>query len=67
MTKRVLLGIADRRVLLLDATRFTGQGLYQVAPLSDFDDIIVDAAAGPEQIEALQEHTDAVFHVVDVP
>lgn len=66
MTKRVLLGIADRKVLLLDATRFTGQGVYRVAPLSDFDDIIVDAAAGPEHIDAIREHTDAVIHVVDI-
>lgn len=64
VTKRTLLEVAERRVLLVDATKLAGQGLYQVAPLSEFHDVVVDAAAGPERIAELRTQTDARIHVV---
>jgi DeoR/GlpR family transcriptional regulator of sugar metabolism len=67
VTKRTLLDIADRKVLLLDATRFEGPGLYQVAPLSAFDDIVVEESAGPERIASLRSHTAARIHLVSTP
>jgi DeoR/GlpR family transcriptional regulator of sugar metabolism len=64
MTKRTLLGLAERKVLLVDAAKFAGQGLYQVAPLTTFDDVVVDAAAGEGRIDELRRQTDARIHVV---
>jgi DeoR/GlpR family transcriptional regulator of sugar metabolism len=67
VTKRTLLDIADRKVLLLDATRFEGHGHYQVTPLSVFDDVVVEEAAGAGRIDSLREYTSARFHVVSIP
>jgi DeoR/GlpR family transcriptional regulator of sugar metabolism len=64
VTKRTLLEVAERRVLLVDATKLAGHGLYQVAPLAQFHDVVIDAAAGDERLAELRQHTDATFHVV---
>ncbi|SDM67260.1 DeoR/GlpR family DNA-binding transcription regulator [Allokutzneria albata] len=40
--KRALLAAASRKVLLVDHTKFTRQGLYTLAPLTDFDLVLVD-------------------------
>ncbi|MDR0441141.1 MAG: DeoR/GlpR family DNA-binding transcription regulator [Candidatus Accumulibacter sp.] len=66
VTKRALIDIADRKVLLLDATRFEGRGLYQVVPLAVFDDIVVEEGAGGDRIDSLRAYTDARIHVVSV-
>lgn len=42
--KRAMMSAASRRVLLVDHTKFTRQGLYALAPLTDFDSIIADDA-----------------------
>lgn len=40
--KRALMAAADRRVLLVDHTKFTKRGLHQLAALTAFDTVIVD-------------------------
>lgn len=52
-TKRALLARADRTVLLLDDSKFAGKGLYHVADLADFDDVVVNAELAPEHRERL--------------
>ena len=52
-TKRALLARADRKVLLLDDTKFAGKGLYHVADLADFDDVVVNAELAPKHRERL--------------
>jgi DeoR/GlpR family transcriptional regulator of sugar metabolism len=42
-TKRALIGMADRKVLLVDSTKFDVNGLYHVVDLSAFDDVVVEA------------------------
>ncbi len=42
--KRALMEAADRRVLLLDHSKFEKNGLHQLAPLTAFDLIVVDSA-----------------------
>ncbi|WP_196250846.1 DeoR/GlpR family DNA-binding transcription regulator [Cellulomonas sp. JZ18] len=64
LTKRTLLEVAERRVLLVDATKLSGPGLYRVAALDEFHDVVIDASAGRERIDELREHTDARFHLV---
>jgi DeoR/GlpR family transcriptional regulator of sugar metabolism len=45
---------ADRRVLLVDHSKFAKNGLYQLAPLTAFDLVIVDAETPRPTVEALR-------------
>lgn len=40
--KRAMMGAASRRILLVDHTKFVRQGLYALAPLTDFDLVLAD-------------------------
>ena len=70
-TKRALLARADRTVLLLDDTKFEGKGLYHVADLADFDDVVVNAELAPEHrssLDALALRVPSVhIHYVPTP
>ncbi|MEV5571732.1 DeoR/GlpR family DNA-binding transcription regulator [Spirillospora sp. NPDC052269] len=52
--KRALMESADRRVLMADHTKFTKNGLFQLAPLTDFDLVIVDSGTPESDLEALR-------------
>ncbi|GAA1535986.1 DeoR/GlpR family DNA-binding transcription regulator [Actinomadura kijaniata] len=60
--KRALMESADRRVLLADHSKFTKNGLFQLAPLTDFDLVVVDAAT-PEAEVAAQRSRGVRLHV----
>lgn len=66
LTKAALLGLGERKVLVVDTSKFSGEGMHHVAALSDFDDIVIDNHATPEQMEAM-ETTGARLHFVDTP
>ncbi|WP_166791679.1 DeoR/GlpR family DNA-binding transcription regulator [Cryobacterium frigoriphilum] len=70
-TKRALLARADRTVLLLDDTKFEGKGLYHVADLADFDDVVVNAELAPEHrasLDALAARVPTLqIHYVSAP
>ncbi len=51
--KRALMAAAGRRVLLLDHSKFSKQGLYRLAPLTAFDLVIVDAGTPRSDLEGL--------------
>ena len=61
--KRAMIGIADRKVLLVDSTKFAVNGLYHVVDLSAFDDVFVDADLAPEYRTQL-EQLDLTVHYV---
>ncbi|MFF8785959.1 DeoR/GlpR family DNA-binding transcription regulator [Streptomyces sp. NPDC015125] len=48
--KRAMMESAGRRVLVADHTKFTKGGLYALAPLTDFDLLIVDDGLPTEQV-----------------
>ncbi|MEV5986964.1 DeoR/GlpR family DNA-binding transcription regulator [Streptomyces sp. NPDC052051] len=52
--KRALMEACDRTVLLVDHTKFQRRGLYQLAPVTAFDLVIVDAGIPPSELDALQ-------------
>ncbi|MEI5100598.1 DeoR/GlpR family DNA-binding transcription regulator [Streptomyces sp. PmtG] len=52
--KRAMMAAATRRVLLADHTKFTRDGLYALAPLSDFDVVVVDDGVGPDEVRAMR-------------
>ena len=62
-TKRAMIGIADRKVLLVDSTKFEINGLYHVVDLSIFDDIVVEADLADEHRKQL-EQLDVTIHYV---
>lgn len=56
LVKRAMMRSATRKVLLMDHTKLGGTALHQLAPLSDFDDIVVDAGAPADVVRTLREH-----------
>lgn len=62
-TKRTLIGIGATRVLVLDSSKFDAPGVFRVAPLEEFDHIIVDWRVSHAQRELLA-HSPAHVHVV---
>ncbi|MFI6104685.1 DeoR/GlpR family DNA-binding transcription regulator [Streptomyces sp. NPDC051310] len=53
--KRAMMASAGRKVLLVDHTKFANQGLYALAPLTDFDLVLVDQAAPAGEVRRLRE------------
>jgi DeoR/GlpR family transcriptional regulator of sugar metabolism len=53
--KRVLMGSAARRILLVDHSKFEKQALYRVVPITDFDLVIVDGDVGATTLAALRD------------
>ncbi|MGW1048985.1 DeoR/GlpR family DNA-binding transcription regulator [Streptomyces sp. NPDC001118] len=54
--KRAMMAAAARRVLIIDHTKFAQQGLYALAPLSDFDLVLVDDAAPAGEVRRLRDN-----------
>ncbi|ARX88454.1 DeoR family transcriptional regulator [Streptomyces alboflavus] len=52
--KRAMMAAATRRVLLADHTKFTRDGLYALAPLTDFDVVVVDDGLAREEVRAMR-------------
>ncbi|WP_030611792.1 DeoR/GlpR family DNA-binding transcription regulator [Streptomyces sclerotialus] len=53
--KRALMNRAGRRVLLVDHTKFTRQGIYALAPLTDFDTVLVDDALPVAELRRMRD------------
>jgi DeoR/GlpR family transcriptional regulator of sugar metabolism len=63
--KRAFLEVGELKILLLDATKFDLRSAYRVAPVDEFDIVIVDSAISDEQRASLERH-DVQVEVVDV-
>lgn len=59
--KRAMFDAAARRILLVDHTKFEKRALYALAPLSDFDVVIVDSQTKAEDISRLRAHNVRVI------
>lgn len=59
--KRAMFNAAAKRILLVDHTKFERRALYALAPLADFDVVIVDSKTAPDVIARLKSHN---VHVV---
>ncbi|MGW0733064.1 DeoR/GlpR family DNA-binding transcription regulator [Streptomyces sp. NPDC002851] len=53
--KRALLESASQRVLLADHTKFTREGLHALAPLTDFDVVLVDSGLPPQEQRRIRD------------
>lgn len=56
VVKRAMLHAAAKRYLLLDHTKLNRVALHRVAPLSDFDLVIVDSGASEAALADLRHH-----------
>lgn len=56
VVKRAMLRAAAKRYLLLDHTKLNRVALHRLAPLSDFDLVIVDDGASEEALADLEHH-----------
>jgi DeoR/GlpR family transcriptional regulator of sugar metabolism len=54
MVKRALLECAERKILLLDHTKFTRRALHAMMPLASFDIVIVDEQTPAAEVERLR-------------
>ncbi|WP_199550995.1 DeoR/GlpR family DNA-binding transcription regulator [Streptomyces sp. N35] len=52
--KRAMMAAAARRVLVADHTKFLRDGLYALAPITDFDLVVVDDGVPAEEIRAIR-------------
>lgn len=56
LVKWAMMRSAQRRVLLVDHSKLGRRGLHRVAPLTDFDHVVVDAKVPQERLRALREN-----------
>ncbi|MFQ5957869.1 MAG: DeoR/GlpR family DNA-binding transcription regulator [Alphaproteobacteria bacterium] len=62
--KRAMIERAERRVLLVDQTKFEARSLELVCPLSDIDDVVADAEPGHALGDALAA-AGVTFHLAE--
>jgi DeoR/GlpR family transcriptional regulator of sugar metabolism len=62
LTKKAIIEMAERKVLLADASKFEANGLYHVVDLDVFDDIVVGADL-PAQHRAQLERLGLAIHI----
>ena len=55
LIRHALMASAARRILLVDHTKFRRRAVHQLAPLTDFDAVIVDADIAREDLDAMLE------------
>ena len=58
LVKRAMLASGTRKVLLMDRTKLARTALHRLAPVGDFDHLVVDAGIGGELLAELRERTD---------
>ncbi|SFB08201.1 transcriptional regulator, DeoR family [Amycolatopsis marina] len=61
MVKRVMLASAETKVLLMDSSKMPRSALHRLAPVADYDRLIVDSGVPGQLLEELRSRT-----VVDV-
>ena len=55
LIRHALMASAARRILLVDHTKFRRRAVHQLAPLTDFDAVIVDADIAQEDLDAMRD------------
>ncbi len=66
LIRHALMASAGRRILLVDHTKFRRRAVHQLAPLTDFDAVIVDADIAREDVDGMREFGVEV-HVAQAP
>ena len=61
LVKRAMMAAADRSVLLMDHHKFGRTALHRVAPLTEFDDLVLDDGFEAAALDALREQHPSVL------
>ena len=56
LVERALMGVADKRVLLVDSSKFGVTALIRLAELSEFDVVLTDSGIAPTEAETLRQN-----------
>jgi DeoR/GlpR family transcriptional regulator of sugar metabolism len=56
LIRRAMMEAAERRVLLMDASKFRRPAVHRLAPVGAFDLVIVDAGTGARDLAMLRRH-----------
>jgi DeoR/GlpR family transcriptional regulator of sugar metabolism len=65
LIKRAMFDSAAERILYVDHTKFKRRALIGLAPLTDFDAVIVDSLTPPEHLDYLRDHGTRVVVASD--
>ncbi len=65
--ERAMINAAERRILLLDHSKFQRRGVHQLAPVTAFDLVLVDRGTAAEDIDALRAEGANVHRAGDEP
>ena len=65
LVKRAMLASGARRVLLMDRTKLARTALHRLAPVADFDHLVVDSGVDERLLADLRERTDVRVADVD--
>ncbi len=66
LIRHALMASAARRILLVDHTKFRRRAVHQLAPLTDFDAVIVDADIARDDLDRMRE-LGVEVHVAQAP
>lgn len=66
LTKKAIIEVAERKVLVVDASKFEANGLYHVVDLDLFDDVVVGADL-PAQHRSQLERPGLTIHTAPAP
>ena len=56
LIRRAMMGAAERRVLMMDGSKFRRPAVHRLGPVSAFDLVIVDAGTDPRHLAMLRSH-----------
>lgn len=58
LVKRAMIASASTRVLMMDASKVGRAALHRLAPVSDFDHVLLAGELDPALVESMREHSD---------
>ncbi len=61
LVKRAFMEAASRRILMVDHSKFSKRSLFQLAPLTDFDLVIVDQGTSERDLEVMRDFGVVVY------
>ena len=63
VVKRAMITVANRVVLLCDASKFDASAMVRICRLSDLDSVVIDADLAPDHLRILRQHVPEVIVV----
>ncbi|WP_243795638.1 DeoR/GlpR family DNA-binding transcription regulator [Saccharopolyspora gloriosae] len=65
LVKRAMINSAGTRVLMMDASKVARTALHRLAPVADFDHVLLAGELEPALVESMREHSEVHLAPVD--